>query len=236
MKLYYDFHIHSALSPCAGNDMTPNNIVNMAALKGLDAIAVTDHNSAKNVRAVMSAGEKSGIRVIAGMEIETAEEVHILSLFPSAEAAENAAAVVALHLPPLKNNAEIFGMQLVMDSCDNILYEENQLLLTATALSVEQVFELVRGFGGVPIPAHVDRGSFSVLSNLGFIPDGIGVTSLEISAATHDVPEYFENHSELRSYSIIRNSDAHSLGELSERINFIEVSDNKIEKILSKFI
>ena len=102
MILYYDLHIHTALSPCADNDMTPNNIVNMALLKGLDVIAVTDHNSAENARAVIKAGEKAGLTVIAGMEIETSEEVHVLSLFPSADAAEEVQRQVYRSLPDAK--------------------------------------------------------------------------------------------------------------------------------------
>ena len=88
MKVYYDLHIHTALSPCGDNDMTPCNIVGLAALCGLDVIAVTDHNSALNCAAVEKAGREAGIIVLSGMELETAEEVHVVLLFPSAAAAE----------------------------------------------------------------------------------------------------------------------------------------------------
>ena len=235
MTLYYDFHIHSALSPCADNDMTPCNIVNMARFKGLDAIAVTDHNSAKNARAVMSAGGKTGIKVIAGMEIETAEEVHVLSLFPSVFMAEKAEEIVRKNMPFIANNEEIFGKQLVMDEFDNIVSEETQLLMCATFLTIEEVYDLVRDCGGVPIAAHVDRGSFSVMSNLGFMPDEINASAIEISSMT-DVHEYLRNNPDLKKYKVIRNSDAHNLGAVSERINSIELSNKNTSEILSIFI
>ena len=109
MKLYYDLHIHSALSPCGDNDMTPNNIVNMSLLKGLDVIAVTDHNSCGNVRAVQKAAE-GRLLVIPGMEIETSEEVHILGLFPCIESAEEMEGIIKDLSAPIKNRPEIFAI------------------------------------------------------------------------------------------------------------------------------
>jgi len=208
----------------------------MAYLKGLDAIAITDHNSIQNVRAAMKVGESVGMTVIAGMEIESAEEVHILSLFPSIEKAEKAELVVRAHLPKINNNSDIFGRQLVIDENDNIIKEETQLLITATSLSIEDVFALVKDCGGVPITAHVDRNSYSVLSNLGFIPDDLGVTAIEISSIITDTAKYLEKQPQLQKYKIIRNSDSHVLGNISERINSIEVIHNKAEEILCKFI
>ena len=117
--IYYDFHIHSALSPCGDKDMTPNNIVNMAALSGLSAIAISDHNTVGNVRAAMEVGQACGVTVLAGMEIETAEEVHILTLYPSIEAAEEAARHIYKSLPDIKNRPDIFGEQIFMDEGDD---------------------------------------------------------------------------------------------------------------------
>ena len=122
--IYYDFHIHSALSPCGDKDMTPNNIVNMAAIIGLDAIAISDHNSVGNVRAAMKVGEQVGVKVLAGMEVETAEEIHVLTLYETMEAAEEVAKRVYDALPDIKNRPEIFGNQYYMDENDNIVGEE----------------------------------------------------------------------------------------------------------------
>ena len=134
----YDFHIHSALSPCGDADMTPNNIVNMAYIAGLDAIAITDHNTIGNVRAAQIVGEKVGVKVLPGMEIETAEEVHVLTLFPDIESAEKVAKIVYENLPPIKNRPDIFGNQFYMNENDEITGEEEKLLISSTSLSIKQ--------------------------------------------------------------------------------------------------
>ena len=111
MKLYYDLHIHSALSPCGDMDMTPNNIVNMSIIKGLDIIAVSDHNSVGNVRSCLKVAERSDLVVVPAMEVETSEEVHVLCLFPDIESAEKMAEQVYAALGDIKNRPEIFGDQ-----------------------------------------------------------------------------------------------------------------------------
>lgn len=213
--IYYDFHIHSCLSPCGDKDMTPNNIVNMAALSGLGAIAVSDHNSVGNVRAAMEVAKQVGISVIPGMEVETAEEVHILTLYPSIEAAETAASEVYKKLPDIKNRPEIFGEQVFMDKDDNITGYEEKLLISSAQMSVNELFDLVKSVGGIFIPAHVDRHSYSVLTNLGFIPDDIDIKHIEISRMTEDVDAYFAARNELLKYKIFRNSDAHYLEDIA---------------------
>lgn len=213
--IYYDFHIHSALSPCGDKDMTPNNIVNMAALSGLSAIAISDHNTVGNVRAAMEVGKACGVTVLAGMEIETAEEVHILTLYPDIEAAEKAAKVIYKSLPDIKNRPEIFGEQIFMDCEDNIAGYEEKLLISPSSLSINEVFDLVKSVGGIFVPAHVDRHSYSVLTNLGFIPDDIDIRNIEVSKSTADLSAYLESRPELSKYRIFRNSDAHYLQDIS---------------------
>lgn len=220
--IYYDFHIHSALSPCGDNDMTPNNIVNMAALSGLDAVAVSDHNSAGNVRAAMAAGKKAGVTVLPAMEVETEEEVHILTLYPSAEAAEAVAREVYNALPDIKNRPEIFGEQLIMDEEDNIVGTEEKLLISPAALSINRLCDMVKAAGGLFIPAHVDRHSYSVLTNLGFIPDDIDIRCIEVSRNTADLAAYIDSRPELAKYKVLRNSDAHYLGDIAQRDAFLE--------------
>lgn len=228
MKVFYDLHIHSALSPCADNDMTPNNIVNMSLIKGLDAIAVSDHNSCGNVRAVAeAAGDR--IMVIPAMEIETMEEVHILCLFRELEAAEEMSKIISKYRLAIKNRAEIFGKQLYMDSEDNVIGEEECLLVSAIRLGIGEVFEKVRALGGVPIPAHIDRSSCSVISNLGFIPPELGVKTVEIT--DRNVDNLREKYND---YNIITNSDAHYLGDISEPIHYMEISNKNPGEILDK--
>ena len=213
--IYYDFHIHSCLSPCGDADMTPNNIVNMAALLGLNAIAVSDHNTVGNVKACMEVAKEVGITVIPGMEVETEEEVHILTLYPTLLAAEEAAAEVYKKLPAIKNRPEIFGQQVFMDSLDNITGYEEKLLISPAAMSMNYLADVVKSVGGLYIPAHVDRHSYSVLTNLGFVPDDIDIKNIEISRMTEDVESYLAAREELRKYRIFRNSDAHYLQDIA---------------------
>lgn len=223
--IYYDFHIHSLLSPCGDKDMTPNNIVNMAMLLGLDAIAVSDHNSIGNVRAAQEVGKACGVKVIPGMEVETAEEVHILTLFPSIDAAEEAYKEVYKALPSIKNHPEIFGEQVYMDAEDNIVGYEEKLLISPTSLSINNLFDLVRSVGGLFIPAHVDRHSYSVLTNLGFIPDDLDIRHIEVSKYVEDLPAYLSNRPDLEKYFIFRNSDAHYLQDIAEKNSYLNLEN-----------
>ncbi len=226
--LYYDFHIHSALSPCGDKDMTPNNIVNMAMLSGLSVIALSDHNTVGNVKATMKAGENCGITVIPGMEIETAEEVHILTLYPDIKAAEYVSEKVYKCLPDIKNRPEIFGEQLKMNDNDEVVGIEEKLLISPTSLTIEEVFALVCEAGGLFIPAHVDRHSYSVLTNLGFIPDNLPIRHIEISKKVDDVEVYLNSRPDLKKYEVFRNSDAHYLQDISMKDAFIK-TDNIAE-------
>jgi predicted metal-dependent phosphoesterase TrpH len=133
-----DLHIHSALSPCADDDMTPNNIVNMSVLKKLDIIAVTDHNSSRNCEAVMKCACSKGILALPGMELETREEVHLLCLFPGLEQAKHFQDMVYSALPDMENREQVFGRQIVFDENDMAAGTEKRLLLAAANLSLEE--------------------------------------------------------------------------------------------------
>lgn len=224
MKYYYDFHIHSALSPCGDNDMTPNNIVNMAMVKGLDIIAVTDHNSAENIEAIMERGRARDMIVIPGMEIESAEEVHMVCLFPDVESVRAMQEKVSAALPTIQNREDVFGEQLIINAKDEQVGKVSQMLITATGMSVEEIFEEVRGLGGVCFPAHVDRDSYSILSNLGAIPEDLDIDMIEISSKC-DQTEFLERHPELKKYRTVVSSDAHYLWDISERTNFFEADE-----------
>jgi len=223
--IYYDFHIHSCLSPCGDNDMTPNNIVNMAALSGLDTIAISDHNTIGNVKAAMEVGKSCGVNVIPGMEVETSEEVHILTLYPSLEAAEVVAKEVYKRLPDIKNKTEIFGEQIYMDCDDNIVGYEDKLLISPADISFDELYDLVKSVGGLFIPAHVDRHSYSVLTNLGFIPEEFDIKFIEVSTATTDLESYLQARSDLKKYKVFRNSDAHYLENMSMKDAFLDIDD-----------
>ena len=219
MKLYYDFHIHTALSPCGDEDMTPNNIINMAQLKGLDAIAITDHNSALNVRSCCECGKKAGLIVLPGMEIETAEEVHLVALFSDIDKAEELGDIVLQKLPPIKNREDIFGVQSVLNTEDEVICTVDKLLSTATSLSLREAVNAICDLGGVAIPAHVDKSSYSIISNLGFIPGDFDFSTLEIKFP--DKKDCFLETHDLRGFNIIHNSDAHFLWDINEKEFFI---------------
>lgn len=227
MKIYYDLHIHSALSPCGDNDMTPNNIVNMSVLKGLDVIAVTDHNSCGNVRAVMRAAEGK-ILAIPAMEVETSEEVHVVCYFSDIESCEEMGRVVFERLPDIKNRTDIFGNQYYMDENDELVGEEERLLVNATSMDIYSVFENVKKLGGIAVPAHIDRTSCSVLSNLGFIPPDLAVDTVEITKKNIErmTPDY-------NKYNIITSSDAHYLENISEAENYINLLSKTTKEVLA---
>ena len=228
MKLYYDFHIHSALSPCGDNDMTPNNLINMSIIKGLDAVALTDHNACENVRAAAAvAGDK--ILFIPGMEVETSEEVHIVTLFPTADAAEEMQRILVDSSPFIPNRPEIFGNQYIMDENDEICGEIDRMLVTASGLDIYTVVAAAKDLGGTAYPAHIDRESYSVLSNLGFIPPDLDISAVEITEKSRAALEgEYSNR-----YNIITSSDAHYLWDISERNHYIEVSDTSVRGILN---
>lgn len=225
MKFYYDLHIHSALSPCGDEDMTPNNIVNMAAIKGLDIIAVTDHNSSLNCAAAIEAAKGLPLMVLPGMELCTAEECHVVCVFPHLAECLEFNDYVRKHYTPVKNKPEIFGRQLIMDAEDEIVGEEECLLTTSTALSVDSISKTVCDMGGAAFPAHIDRPSYSVLAMLGFLTPEMGFKTAELSKLCGSVDELYPVHKYLEDYRIVRNSDAHYLGDIAERENYLELEE-----------
>jgi len=232
MKYAVDLHIHSALSPCADRDMTPNNIVNMARIKGLDIISLTDHNSGANLEATFKCAQKNGLVFIPGIEVETSEEVHLVCLFPDIESALKMHGYVSDALPPIKNRKDIFGEQLIFDEEDRITGEEEQMLITATSLAINDVSCLVKRLGGAVIPAHVDRTSYSIISNLGFIPEELGIRYLEISRDC-DKYEFRGARPELDSYRLIKSSDAHYLGDILERESMLDLDELSARAVIN---
>lgn len=226
MRYFYDLHLHSALSPCGDEDMTPNNIVNMALLKGLDIIALSDHNSAGNLRAVAKAAD-SRLLVIPAIEVESAEEVHIVCYFPSVDRAEQFSEELKAQLPPIENRPDIFGRQLYLNEKDEVTGEEHQLLVCASGLSIEQVFSLTANYGGASVPAHIDRSSSSILSNLGFIPPDLPVSALEITAKRRA-----ELEQKYAGFRILTNSDAHYLEDIAEPEFSLDLEEKSIDCFL----
>jgi PHP family Zn ribbon phosphoesterase len=207
-KFFADLHVHTALSPCADDSATPPNIVASAIENGMQMIAVTDHNSAENVEAVVKCGRLHGLKVIPGMEVASREEVHLVCLLRSVENALDLQQIVYAALPAMLNRPEYFGRQLVMDGEGNTRGECMRLLMGAADLSLDEVVREVRRLDGLVIPAHVDRPSFSVIANLGMVPPGAEFDALEISASLHrdDAVAKFPC---IGGFPVITGSDAH---------------------------
>lgn len=210
----YDFHIHSCLSPCGDDEMTPNNIVNLALLTECDVIAITDHNTCKNAPAVIEAGEKAGLLVLPGMELCTSEEAHVICLFESMEGAAAFDSYVYENMPHIPNKPDIFGEQRILNSEDEQIGTEENLLLVSSFISVNQVLALTGKYGGVAYPAHVNRDSYSVIASLGSIPPEAGFKAAEI---TYDccLEELLKTNPELSGMRILRDSDSHYLETLA---------------------
>lgn len=231
MKLYYDFHTHSCLSPCGDNNMTPYNLVNMAKLLGLDIIALTDHNTCENCASAIKAGEAIGLTVIPGMELCTSEEVHVVCLFPDVESAMEFSDYVISSMPPVKNRPDIFGEQLIMDETDNVIGNQEKLLTIASAISISDVCRTVEDYGGVCYPAHIDRSSYSVLSNLGMITEDMGFSAVEMTAEA-DRETLLRNHPILNGVQIFVDSDAHYLENMKDAENIIDIPENTAKAVI----
>lgn len=233
MKLRYDLHIHSCLSPCGDNEMTPYNLVNMAKICGCDIIALTDHNTCLNCESAMRVGEDIGLTVVPGMELCTSEEIHCICLFPELKNALSFSYYVKSTLPPVKNREKIFGNQYIMDERDNILSSFELLLTTASGISIEILDELMKDYGGLWYPAHIDRSSYSILSSLGDFPEGLETSCFELTYGA-DEGFYRENYPEAKNRRLIRSSDAHYLESLMTDKEIIELETKTAEKLIKK--
>ncbi|MDO5406356.1 MAG: PHP domain-containing protein [Eubacteriales bacterium] len=231
VNLTYDLHIHSCLSPCGDDDMTPGNIVGMAAIKGLDVIAVTDHNSCRNCPAAMAIGEQYGVMVIPGMEINTSEEVHAVCLFPDLEKALAFDAYVYEKLMKFPNNPEIFGKQQICNEEDECIGTEPNLLINSADISFEGLWELVESYGGVMVPAHVEKSANSLIANLGFVPPDSRFQTAELKDLKK-LHEVRRANPYLEHCRIISNSDAHYLEHIREPELTIPVREKSIEAVL----
>lgn len=211
--------------------MTPANIAGMAAIKGLDVIAVTDHNSCKNCPAVLAAAQEYGILAIPGMEINTSEEVHAVCLFEELEAAMDFDAYVYERLLAFPNKEEIFGRQLIYNKEDEICGTVPNLLINATGISFEGLWELARRFGGVMFPAHVDKTANSLIANLGFIPPDSRFAAAEVKdlGKLHGLKK---SNPYLEGCRIISNSDAHYLEHIHEPELTLQVREKSIRGVL----
>ena len=212
MKISYDLHLHSCLSPCGDNDMTPNNIINMALLLGLDAIAVSDHNSSLNLPAVFNVAKQHNLTVVPAMEVCTNEEIHILCMTTTLNEMLALSNELYQFLPDFKNDVDVFGQQTILDEQDNLIGYEPRLLINALSINIDKLLKILPSYNGIAIPAHVDKTSNSIISNLGMIPSDYNFPCIEVKNQ-NSVIEF--------SGKRISNSDAHYLEDIHEPINLL---------------
>lgn len=210
-----DLHIHTCLSPCGDLEMSPCNIINTACERGLDIIAITDHNSTRNVKTCQEISENRDLFVIGGCEVTTLEEVHCLAYFPDINSLDDFQDYLDVHLPDIENNPKKFGYQVAVDKFDTIIYEESRLLVAALDQDIETVANKVISLGGIFIPAHIDKSKNSVISQLGFLPSNLSLDALELSPNTC-LSTYKSIFPGLASHIFIQSSDAHYLPDIAK--------------------
>jgi 3',5'-nucleoside bisphosphate phosphatase len=233
-----DLHIHTALSPCASEEMTPPAIVAAALEAGLDMIAVSDHNSTGNVAAVKQAAEEAGgaLTVIAGMEITSAEEAHVLGLFPDLAAAESAAVQLRALLPQADSSYySFFGEQQLLDSDGGVVGGETSALAYATTLDLDETVRLIHDAGGLAIAAHVDRKAFSVFSQLGFFPAGAGFDGVEVSRHVKSGDARLEEFAAL-GLPLTGSSDGHFLEEIGMASTELRLAEPTFAELALAFV
>jgi PHP family Zn ribbon phosphoesterase len=209
-----DLHIHSCLSPCSDWEMSPKKIVQKSLEKRLDLIAICDHNTAENVPAILREGKRQGIVVLPGMEICSREEVHLVTLFKKLADSRDMQEYVYAHLPG-ENRPEVFGHQVIADEHDQVLGENPRLLIGATQLSLAEIVQKVHQLGGICISSHVDRPSYSVIGQLGFIPPDLHLDAVEVSYRL-TIEQALTQVPDLADYPCVRSSDAHFLQDIGK--------------------
>ena len=233
-QLAYDLHLHSCLSPCGDEEMTPNSIAGMAKLNGLSILALTDHNSTGNTAAFYAACRRYGIVPIAGAELTTAEDIHLVSLFPSLEAALDFDADLAEHRILYPNRPEIFGRQLLVDENDEVQGELPSLLTNALSLSLEQTSEFARRYGAAVYPAHIDRESNGAVAVLGDFPSDVGFTAYELHDRANRAA--YESTYGLTGLSCVASSDAHVLWDISEGENTLSFRGESEDELRAELL
>ena len=229
-RYYYDLHVHSCLSPCGDNDNTPNNLVGMAVLNGLQIMALTDHNTCRNCPAFFEAAKKQGIIPIPGMELTTAEDIHMVCLFPDLDSALAFDAEIGTRRIRIPNRPAVFGDQLVMNGEDEVIDTEPDLLSNATTVTVEEAPALAERFGGVCYPAHIDRESNGIIATLGMMPVGVHFSTVEFHDGGKEAA-YRERYDLADSRAVI-GSDAHCLWDVAEAEHWLDIPDEPYSSAL----
>ena len=224
-----DLHIHTCLSPCGESSMSPRRIVEQAKLKGLDIIGICDHNSAENVVCAKKVGAKEGLAVIGGIEVTSQEEAHILAFFDEDKDLFELANLIYENLPGI-NNERVFGQQIVVNEHDEVLGFNKRLLIGATVLPLHQIVDRIHSLSGLAIASHIDRESFSIIGQLGFIPDGLELDGLEVSPRLSLKKAQFE-FGETFDFPLVTFSDAHTLEDVGKSFTCLLIEEANVKEI-----
>lgn len=222
-----DLHLHTCLSPCADSTMSPAAIVKEAKKQNLQMIGICDHNSIENVEAVKRAGKREGLAVMGGIEITSQEEVHILGFFSRKTALWDIQDMVYRNLSG-ENDENLFGEQIVADEYDRVIGSNKRLLIGASKLPVEKVVDAIHRLGGLAIASHIDRQSFSIIGQLGFIPPGLTLDALEISPLASSKRR--GSFSQKYDFPLVTFSDAHYLDDIGRSFSSFLIKEASVEE------
>ena len=226
----FDLHIHSCLSPCANLEMSPGEIVARAKAAGMDGIALTDHQSARNCPAIAECAKRAGLQILFGMEIQTAEEVHTVALFDTVDQALAMTDFVYAAMPKRVNDPETFGDQPVVTWDDDIVELEWRILAMGCRHFIPETAAKVHELGGLYVAAHIDRPNFSVLGTLGAIPENV-FDAVELSR-TADETEWIPKAA---GYAVTRSSDAHNLDDVARVWTEADLAEFSIAALKAAF-
>lgn len=231
LQCWADLHIHTALSPCASNEMTPLTIIEKSVTVGLKLIAITDHNSSCNVAAVQEASKNYPLEVIPGIEVQSKEEVHLVCLFPDIKKCFKFQKIVDNNLPQVKNKEQFFGEQIIFDLTGKPVGQEEKMLLNSVTLTIDEIFFWVKKYAGICIPAHIDRPSYSLLANLGTLPR-LDYPAFEV-ASIENIAALKTQFPELNDYSIICNSDAHYPDMIGRGKTLFKINTKSFKEVIN---
>jgi len=227
---WVDLHLHTVLSPCGELEMGAPEIAAAYRSAGIELCAVTDHNAVENVPAVRGAAAGNPV-VLSGMEVQSAEDIHVVVLFPDDETAAEYRKWLWKEMPPIANDPDVFGDQLVIDSRNSILDFQQVLLVQGVGYSVDEIASEAAERGALVILAHIDRPSFSYEAVLGRVPDDFPCHALELSPSV--------SHSAFASWRkrypdrlFLRSSDSHRLSSISrDRCTVMLLEEPSFEEV-----
>jgi len=228
-----DLHMHTCLSPCAEFDMYPKALIDKCISEKLDLIAICDHNASENVPYVLSLARGKPLTVLPGMEISSMEEVHLLAIFDDLRDLLKLQGIVYEHLPG-NNQEDVFGCQVIVNDRDEVEGMNERLLIGATELPLQEIIDLIHALGGLAVASHIDRPSYSVISQLGFIDPSMPFDALEITPAT-GIRSARQQYPGLSSFAFIESSDAHFIRDIGSAFTTMILEEANIRELKLAF-